>query len=259
MWDDLTYMVLEVFARSQAEAFHMANWKVELFRSLLNFTFSFGRITRSFGRPKPLARISPSRYIFVFDNERRFLNCWETVTEPRYYNEVLNRTELEVIGKNIASFERLRHNKLRGILTECLSLYGYALDQIENGYTFLHLWQILESIALKEKGGISFDKMKRRIRSVFMGNRTVSDTVDALFDKRNQLVHEGRISDFDTQDVHQIKGLTEVCIKILWSHVNGLDNTENLQGFYESIMLDKDRIGKKIRILNYVKGIQESI
>ncbi|RLI42489.1 hypothetical protein DRO59_04025 [Candidatus Bathyarchaeota archaeon] len=55
---------------------------------------------------------------------------------------------------------------MKNILINCLTLYSYALDEIEPGYIFLNLWQILELVALKEPSGVSLNKVKDRIKAI---------------------------------------------------------------------------------------------
>ena len=253
---DFTYVTVEVYGKNQDDAVNSANKRVELFRSLLNFDLSFGMITWQTGRPKPLTRIERSKYIFIFDGNRRYLGYWANVGEFRYQLVKLTKKQTKAIKKNIKDFEKLERSKLRNILVECLNLYGYALDQIERGYTFLNLWQILELIALKDASGIKLRKVKSRIKAIFKGKQIISDVLDVLFHKRNALVHEGRISYFSLQDVNQIKGITEACIDFLWSHINKMGNTTSLNNFYENIGLNIKKLDEKIAVLNYIKKVK---
>ena len=253
---DFTYVTVEVYGKNQDDAVNSANKRVELFRSLLNFDLSFGMITWQTGRPKPLTRIERSKYIFIFDENRRYLGYWTNVGEFRYQLVKLTKKQTKAIKKNVKDFEKLERSKLRNILVECLNLYGYALDQIERGYTFLNLWQILELIALKDASGIKLRKVKSRIKAIFKGKQIISDVLDVLFHKRNALVHEGRISDFSLQDVNQIKGITEACIDFLWSHINKMGNTTSLNNFYENIGLNIKKLDEKIAVLNYIKKVK---
>jgi len=253
---DLTYVTVEVYGKNQNDAVNSANKRVELFRSLLNFDLSFNMITYQTGRPKPLTRIDRSKHIFVFDRNRRYLDHWGNVGEFRYQLVKLTKKQTKTIKKNIKDFEKLKQNKLKNILVECLNLYGYALDQIERGYTFLNLWQILELIALKDASGIKLHKVKSRIKAIFKGKQIISDVLDVIFHKRNVLVHEGRISDFSLQDVNQIKRITEACIDFLWNHVNKMGNTASLNDFYENIGLTKKKLDEKIAVLNYIKKVK---
>jgi hypothetical protein len=252
---DFTYIILEAFARTEMGAFEIARQQVQLFRSLCNFVLSYGMITWQTGYPSPLGRINLSKYMFIFNSERRFLDYWFSVGEFRYRLLELNPNELQAISKDMKAFEGLKTNKLKEILINCLTLYGYALDEIEPGYIFLNLWQILELIALKEPSGISLGKVKNRIKAIFRDNPTISDALEALFCKRNHLVHEGQLRNFSLQDVNQIKGITEGCIDFLFTHVNKLKNKEGLHDFYENIRQTEERLGKKMAVLRYVKKV----
>ena len=253
---DFTYIIIEIHAKNQTDAFDIARQRVELFRSLCNFVLSYGRITWQMGYPSPLGRINPSKYMFIFNDERRFLDHWFSVGEFRYRLLRLRGNELQAINKDIKAFEALEPNKLKNILINCLTLYSYALDEIEPGYIFLNLWQILELVALKEPKGIPLEKVKDRIKSIFRDNTRISDVLDALFRKRNRLVHEGQLGNFSLRDVNQIKGIAEACINFLFGNVNKLKNKEGLNDFYESIRQTNERLDKKIAVVRYVKRIR---
>ncbi|MHA1832446.1 MAG: hypothetical protein ACTSV7_00525, partial [Candidatus Baldrarchaeia archaeon] len=253
---DFTYIIIETHARNQEDAFEIARQRVGLFRSLCNFVLSYGMITWQMGYPRPLGRINPSKYMFIFNDERRFLDYWFSVGEFRYRLLRLKGNELQDITKTVKAFEALKPNKLKNTLINCLTLYSYALDEIEPGYIFLNLWQILELVALKEPSGVSLNKVKDRIKAIFKDDPTVSDVLDALFRKRNRLVHEGQLGSFSLRDVNQIKGIAEVCINFLFNHVNKLKNKAGLNDFYENIRQNKERLDKKMAVLRYVKKIR---
>ncbi len=253
---DFTYIIEEVYSKNPIDAFHVANRRVELLRSLFNFVLSYGKITWQFGQPSPLSRIDPPKYMFLFNEAKQFRDYWFNMGEHKYRLLRLRNDELEVIKKSIVGFERLRDNKLKDVLIDCLKLYGYALDEIERGYIFLSLWQILEIVALKEPGGISLDRVKSRIKTIFRNNVVISDVLNAVFRKRNQLVHEGKLANFSLEDVNQIKGIAEGCIQFLFSHVNELKTKAGLRDFYENLNLDNSKLQKKMAVLRYVKKIR---
>ena len=253
---DFTCITLDVIRKSEVDAFIFANKQVELLRSLINFELSFSMITWQFGRPRALNRIEPARYIFVFDENRRYLGNWGNVGEFRYELVKLQKNQLASIEKSVKDFGKLNNNKLKARLVDCLALYGNALDQIERGYVFLSLWQILELISLQDIER-NFGKVRSRVAAIFKNSQIISDVLEVLFYKRNKLVHEGRISDFSLQDVNQIKGITEGCIDFLWSHVNKFENVEKLGEFYENIRFSNKKLDDKIEVLDYIKKVRK--
>lgn len=252
---DFTFITVEIYARNENDAFKIAEQRVELLRSLFNFVLSYGKVTWQMGRPSPLALIDPPRYMFTFNEKKQFLNYWFNVGPHEYRLLRLRHNELERIKKAAARFEKLRNNKLKDVLIDCLKLYDYALDQIERGYIFLNLWQILELISLKESNGISLDKARNRIKAIFRNNPVVSDVLNAVFRKRNRLVHQGKLANFSLEDVNQIKGIAEASINFLFSHVNKLKTKDNLRSFYENLNINNTKLDKKIGVLKYVKKI----
>ena len=120
-------------------------------------------------------------------------------------------------------------------MINCFTLYQYALDIVERGYIFLNFWQILELISLKDPVGTTIEKVKERIKIIYQNNSLISDVLDALFYKRNLLVHEGKLEDFTLNDVNQIKTIAEGAINFLFGQVNRFKNKRNLEAFYDNI------------------------
>jgi len=245
-------------ARDSNEAFSRAYWWFEVYRALINFSLSYGKITYHFGRPKPLSTFLPPKHMLVFDHGKRFSADWHSYpTYDRYHTISLRQNQIAAIDKVIKRFNRLKRNHLKNRLTEVLRLYNFALDEVEKGYSFLNFWQILELVTLKDPHEVSTERMKKRIKSIFLRDPVVPDLVDALFEKRNQLVHEGALSQFSQDDVNQIKIIAEGCIELflLTSLPNVLQTKANLHDFYDSLALEKPRIREKRRILGYVLRI----
>ena len=82
--------------------------------------------------------------------------------------------------------------------------------------------------------------------------------LDALFVKRNRLVHEGQLANFSLNDVNQIKGIAEGCISFLLGNMKKLKTIDALQDFYENIDLKRGRLQKKMAIIRYVKKLHAS-
>lgn len=255
-YTDFTYILVELQARNDREALRMANERVSLFRSICNFALSYGSIIWQYGTVDPLGKIHPPIFMFVFNNEKKFITHWFSAGKFGYRVARIQPEELKGIEKEVKYFETLDSTKLKNVLTNCLSLYSYALDQIERGYIFLNLWQILELTALKDQSGITFNKVIDRIKLIYKRDAVISDVLDALFAKRNRLVHKGKLASFSLKDVNQIRGIAEGCISFLLEITKRLRTTEALQDFYENIGLNGDRLQKKMAVINYIKKLQ---
>lgn len=192
--------------------------------------------------------------MFVFDSNRKYKGDWSNVGEFNYRLVSLTIEELKAVLKTINDYNILPDNRLKNVLTNCLTLYQYALDSIEPAYIFLNFWQILELVSLKDQLGNTENKVKTRITAIYKNNSTISDILEVLFCKRNHLVHEGRLEDFSLSDVNEIRGITEGAMSFLFSQVEKLENYPNLETFYENIK-EKDKVKEKLRILNYINKL----
>ena len=61
-----TYLIIEQYGREQYSAFRLAEEKVELLRALINYDLSYNQFTQQIGRPSPLCKVEPSKFMFVF-------------------------------------------------------------------------------------------------------------------------------------------------------------------------------------------------
>lgn len=253
----MTYLVVRINAKSIEEAQDIAYRHVEIFRSLLNFLLSFLSFRFLETVPSPLAEVRYQGTFFIFNENRKYIGNEKIPDYIDIDKELIKiePTKLNWICRNIEHFEKLQKNKLKDLLIDCLLLHNYALDNVGRGYVFLHLWQILELISLKDKTNINFDKVKNRIQSI-VNDPVESDVIDALFNKRNKLVHEGKISEFSLGDITCIKMITDICINFLFKKVNELKNIQDLNDFYENIHLDPEKIDEKIKVLSQIKELK---
>lgn len=249
---DFTYVIVEVHAKSEEEALSTSDRQVFLLRALWNIALFYGRITWQFP-PAPLSRVNPPKYVFVFDENNNYVTYGYNIGEFRYRPYRLTVRELGQINNIVRRFEALKPCELKDILADALMLYNYALDEIRSGYAFLNFWQILELITLKDPSGISMDTVRKRLKAIFLDKPLVCDVIDAFFRKRNQLVHEGKMTYFSLEDVNHIKLTSEACIHFLFSHVNKLKSKNRLNLFYENVRFGKPKLRTKMSILKYIQ------
>ncbi len=255
---DFTFITTKVTTSSSNDAFWVAYRALSLFRSLGNFVLSYGTETIMMSPPHCLGLINPPRLMFIFDENRKYIEHWFNSDEFKFDTLTLEAQSLTTIAKTVYRFERIPQTSVKNILTNCFTVHQYALDETEYGYIFLNMWQILELISLKDQSGITEDKVKNRIKIIFGRDTLVSDTLDILFNKRNHLVHEGQLSNFTLADVNQVKNLTEATMRFLFRNSDKLKTISDLQSFYENLDRDNAEIDKKIGILRFIKKLNSS-
>lgn len=248
-----TCLEIKLSARDSDEAFSKAYWWFEIFRALINLNMSYGKKTYQLGKPKPLAKFLPPKYMPIFNHKGIYEDYWFTYPTYDYRIIYLRPNQIVKIDKLVKRYNKLKRNPLKNLLTEALGLYNFALDEIERGHSFLNFWQVLEIIALKYPQ-VTYKDMIQRVKLIFK-NPITSDLVDALLDKRHRLVHEGTLSQFSLEDVNQIKIIAELCLSFLFRYVNTLQTKPSLQDFYDALVLEKSEIRERRRVLAHVLRI----
>ena len=133
--------------------------------------------------------------------------------------------------------ETPENNSCRALIADSLRLFSDSsrVPSIEN--SFLHYWQIIETICLSEKIGGQTKKVLARVKWHLKKSELMGDTVDVLTlknfaNKRNDYVHRG-IKNINQKDVLIIKYLCEIAFNWLIDNEKKLKNKLILENFYK--------------------------
>ena len=162
---------------------------------------------------------------------------------------------LNEVTKFLTLLEQQKQNKLRKILTEALKFHNNALTQNERGYSLLSFFQVLELVSLQH-GKSNFDLIKKRMKAIFTDKQLIPEIIDAIFVKRNQLVHEGKIENLTDDDLNRVKPISESCIMFLLNNIKVLKNRENFKTFYANISCSKEELYEKIKVFKHITRIK---
>lgn len=259
--DRCSFFVVEENAVDDNSAFYSAERKKDLLRAIFNYRDTYGIFKYRFGKPTPLSKIHPSKFIFIFDENKKYKTFWYTTGQFEHFMERLNgntrllEKSLDVLKK----LNSLKENELRSILIESLLRYNYALDEYIHGSTFIYFWQILEYIALKHLSNITEKHVCSRIKTITTiagGNKLWKDLVDAVYAKRNYLVHEGKISDYVMDDINLIRQICQFAIDFLFHFTNKLETKEKLDFFYRNCSLNRKDFRRRKEVLKYIEKMK---
>lgn len=256
---DHSYLIMEVFATDGWEALLKTHNEIELLRAVFNFVIDEGYGHWVFGKPSPLGKIGQAKYIFVFDENKKFELYGENDINDKFYQKFNPRNNdsniLNEVTKFLTQLEQQKQNKLRMLLTEALKFHNNALTQNETGYSFLSFFQVLELISLQQ-GKTNFDHVKKRVKAIFPDKQRMPEIIDAIFVKRNQLVHEGKIENLTTFDLNMVKPISESCIRFLLNNIKVLKTRENFNTFYANIGCGKEELYEKTKVFKYITRIK---
>ena len=255
-----SYFVIEENAVDENSAFYLANRKKELLRAILNYCETYMKVEYRYGKQAPLSEIQPSKLTFIFDEEKKYRTFWYTTGEFEYRMVRLERRVLDGCLSLLKKFNSLKDNELKDILIESLLRYNYALDEYISGSTFIYFWQILEYIALNHLYDITQKDVCNRIKTItaIRGTREVwRDIVDAIYEKRNYLIHEGRISDYTMDDINLIRLICQLAVDFLFYFTNKLESKERLDFFYRNYNLNRKDFRRRKEVLKHIKKLRK--
>ena len=255
----LSFFIIE----EKAIDFHKGSYstfnKIELLRSIINFTYQYGTLHFSFDKPKPLSLIYPPKVFFAFDSNRKYLENWKTVytyasqeIDFTYGNlrnkEVIKRTE-----KLIKKINSINKGNFRNLIIATFFLHNDGLDHhYKPSLSFLNFWQIFESISLTSKQ----EYVSKRMLSLFKEKDPYTDIIEVCRQKRHEFVPNGQINDIAANDINMIIGIAQQAMMFLIENEKQIKNIDGLNFFYDNINNSDKDFKNKTDILKYIKKIK---
>jgi len=256
--DNLTksnYIEITLDSKDQNIAYNEGWNIIEIFRSIINYSYCIGQY-RIVGETNPYSILLPSAYIFVFDENNNFLIYGFTKS---FYERNIKEIELEHISKLKHNFnnilkiiEKIKNNEIKNVLISSFLRHGKGLDELAYGTSFICFWQTLELISLKIFFNFSEKDVCNRIKSILLKEK-LKDKIDVLYSRRNYLMHEGKISDYDLMDANNIKEVSELSIMFILNNIKNFSDMHELDLFYKYVNENNVSIKRINKILQYIK------
>lgn len=255
----LSYFIIEEKAINVYKGSSSTFNKIELLRSIINFTYQYGKIRYAGDEPKPLSLIYPPKAFFAFDSNRKYLENWKTVNTydskeidftlgSLRNNDVIKRAE-----KLIKKINSIKNAKFRNLIIATFNLHNYGLDYYyKPSLSFLNFWQIFESISLTSTQKI----VSKRMLSLFKEKDPIADIIEVFRQKRNEFVHDGKIDDIGANDINMIIGIAQQAMMFLIDNEKQIKNINGLNFFYDNINNSDKDFKNKTDILRYIKKIK---
>ncbi|MEM3423851.1 MAG: hypothetical protein QXE51_04735 [Nitrososphaeria archaeon] len=227
----------------------------ERIRALINFILTFNKINYV-SHPMQLSRISPSHFYFLFDVDDNYIEYYKQIEEYRYKTMNFCSTELDNIVKFIKDFNNLPDSKLKNVLLECFQLYNIAIDSSKYDYSFIVLWSIIDILVDVKKGKDILKKLYYKTPN----ERLMCLLIDALYNKRNQLIHQGRVLDIDIDDINYLKSIIASLLwfvfELLRERGEKFGNLSQLREILSILDFEEDKLQERIDMISYIKGMR---
>lgn len=254
---DFTPVMILSEGRDLNEVFDGAQRIFDLFRCLLNLLSQFGAYHRQFGwPPKPLAKILPPPVYGVFNLDGTFVNYYQDMaTYPEYGKNYLSLNKISAGRKlaNILKTPKSNDDTVQLIIV-ALEKYGRALDTTEWPLAFLELWQILELLALQTSEQFNMKNVKNRVDILLQKSQFAKDLLQALYETRNALVHEGHFPHRQgVEEIGLLKYIVEVSINGMFKQLKNFRTRGSLAKFYDYSPVNNLDLAESHRVISVIQ------
>jgi hypothetical protein len=245
-----------VKARNAREGFDRVSPSFDLMRAILNLFSHYGRYNLQWGGyPRPIAKVLPPPVYCVFKKTGEFdLFLYNT---PKLEEYDLNAIDIQDI-KNLRKFARNfitspKETESLYLVIEALQKYGQAHETSEWRLAFLLLWQVMELITLQSSEQLIMRNVISRVAILLNKDTKVADLLSALYETRNELVHQGYFPDErGLEEVGLIKSIAERTISQLFSKVKLLPTKISLQRYYDNAGANNAELSDRQRVIGAI-------
>lgn len=232
----------------------------DVLRGVMEFSFSFRGFQIS-SQSKPRSKIPHPKWLIirndknVFDGSTFNVQDYKIISKfkfsPRHIRAIKNNTR---ILKSEYS-----PNSSKQLLFSCLRLYSDAMDGYYYYNQFLSLWNIAEVICLSDDFGGETKKVSKRLawfgKDIDLASTGISNILDSLASKRNDLVHKG-FSDINEDDINHLKFAIDIALLWLYKSLSKFKTIQHLSHYYR--LRDTNRkelnvISETISIINKLR------
>lgn len=213
-------------AHSQDAVWQKIKPAFEALRGILELTFSFGQASVVFPtEPRSRRAIAHPHWLFACDETNTpYPMKFSVENDKRTENLELTKQAVDRASALASQFkERPSESSVRALFVDVLRLYTQAMDANENHLCFVALWQLAEVLTLADRYQGSKKVVCHRLAWMFRESAVaetegLDHTLEHLYDKRCNIVHEGVYSEVCDEDVNFLKSCCELAINwLLWT------------------------------------------
>lgn len=244
------FLVTSINSKDQLSAYNHITGKFYLLISILNFSIKAGTLPFSFYNPIHLGKVFPPSYTMIFNDKKELLNYFGLFEEYPILKRPINNKNLKHFYFIINKYNRSKKNTIRTLFENSIKLYGDSLFSYDMNIAYLYLWQTFEIISLKEKDNISEKQVCERVKKIAYIYQIRKEVIDALYKKRNQIVHKSINSKVSNEELRTLRLLSEELILFILHRINLFENKEFLKYWYENKLLSKESLKMKKKVVN---------
>jgi hypothetical protein len=249
-------VLVRVEARNAREGFDKVSPAFDLMRAIFALYHHYGRYNEQWGGyPRPLAKVLPPPVYCVFKNAGEFkMFLYSTPKLEEFQHNAISNQEIKYLRKLARNFKTTpEQTDTLLLIVEALQKYAQAHETNEWRLAFLLLWQILELITLQTSEQFTMKNVIGRIGVLLRHDPKAADLLAALYDTRNEFVHQGNFPDEQgLQEVSLIKSIAERAINQVLSRAKKLPTKASLQRFYDHAGTNDAELSDRQRVIGVI-------
>lgn len=230
-------VLVEIEAKNAREAFDKVEPAFGLMRATFALYHHYGTYHEQWGGyPRPIAKVLPPPVYGVFKRSGEFeLLLYHTTKLEEYQHNAFSLQEIKYLRKLARTFRtNPKQTETRSLIVDALQKYVQAHETNEWRLAFLLLWQILELLALQTSEQFTMKNVMTRIGILLRQDTKATDLLSALYDTRNQFVHQGNFPEEQgLREVSLIKSIAERSINQIFAKAEKLPTKASLQRYYD--------------------------
>jgi hypothetical protein len=225
---------------------------IELFRGLLNYSDIVFTTTTHIGEEIPLSQYGKPKYGICIDSNNKSIITSPIWIHPKHYElskPIMKQEKIKDLEISIKKYNSLNNTNLKELIKNSMYLYNYALDEINNYFTYLRFWQILENIFSYND---NYKKLEKRLKNLFIDKDIMPYLIEIIIQKRHDLIHKPLLENVEQIDVQNVKMIVDNALTFLLWNANRYKTKKNYIFFLEKLSLNKVEIRNETNILNSV-------
>lgn len=234
--------------------YEKANNKFDLIRGFYSLAMKYQSVSMHFGRPKPQSIIPLPKLYLIYDKNKKFESFYYNLGDYTKSSIKPTRERIDLFLSFLRDYNKSDNKYMKELFQNALLAYTSSLDQDDSKHSFLHLWQVLEFIALKDESTTE-KKVIKRINSLIIDpSEELGESLESAYSKRNMIAHEILHIEIDQRDINFLDTIVKLCLTFLLEHLSKFNNRFEMEYFYDNIIKENtiDKIEKKKKLNEYI-------
>lgn len=237
-----------IYSDNPINAFNILNKKSNIVRSLINFSLIYN-VESIRHELHVLSRVLPFRYLVIIDSESKYASFQYQLEDFNYSIVTIKKNEKEKIIRIVSQILSIKDCEIKNTLIIIIKLYNDALDHSLNEYSFLILWSIVDIVLP------NIETNKELLKGLFKEEfEEMKYLIDALYTKRNTIIHRGALDAIDDNDINRIRDIIDALISFLIKVSESFKTLNEVEILLKKL-LNKENLKTEEKVIEYIRKL----